>query len=95
MNQYQPGDAVRCSVEFRNLDGTLADPSTVVAKYRNGTGAVTTKTYGSDAEVVRDATGLYHIDISPDAAGTWYYRFAGTGTVIAAVERSFRVTTNF
>lgn len=95
MNKYHAGDAVRCTVTFRDLAGVVADPTAVVAKYRNGSGAVTTKTYGVDAEVVKSSTGVYYIDITPDAAGTWHYRFSGTGAVIAAEEASFSVTTNF
>jgi ribosomal protein L21E len=95
MNHYEVGDAVRVTVTFRDLNGAVADPTTVVAKYRRETDAVTTKTYGTDAEVVRDSLGVYHIDITPSAAGTWHARFAGTGAVIAAAELSFLARSNF
>lgn len=87
-NRYQVGDRVRASVQFRTIAEVPVDPSGIVAKYKTPAGSVTTKTYGSDAEVVRTGTGAYYIDIDVSAAGTWYYRFNGTGTV-AADEKSF------
>jgi uncharacterized protein YfaS (alpha-2-macroglobulin family) len=95
MNQYEVGDAVRCEVVFRDLDGQLADPDAVTFRYRQGNGAITVLTYGADAELVRDSLGTFHADVVPDVAGVWHYAFRGTGSVKAAAERSFRVTTLF
>jgi len=38
---------------------------------------VTTYVYGTDSELVKDATGDYHFDVDVDEEGTWYYRIEG------------------
>lgn len=88
-NVYAAPNVVRVEGVFRDANGNLTDPSTVVAKYRTPTtGTVTTKTYGSDAEVVKDGTGRYHIDISATVVGDWFYAFLGDS---AKLEGFFRV----
>lgn len=77
------GDKVRMSVEFRDLDGALADPDTVTAKSKDPSGNVTT------ISATKDGTGIYHADIPVDEAGDWYARMAGTGAVEAAFEGKF------
>lgn len=72
-------------VTFRNRDGALADPTTVVCKVLSPAGATTTPT------VTQDGTGLYHTEVTLTEEGTWSYRFEGTGTVVAAFEENIRV----
>lgn len=88
-NHYAVGSLVRASVFFTDLNGAATDPTTITAKYQNPAGQETSKTYVTDPEVVKDSTGRYHIDITVATAGTWYYRWNGTGAVVAAVEKSF------
>ena len=90
-NSYDIGDRVRVSNRFATPAGVDTDPTTVVCKYIDPSLNVTTKTYGSDAEVVKDSTGRYHLDIDVDEAGTWSYRWTGTGAVVAAGEQTFVV----
>ena len=89
-NVYDIGDIVRVSVEFKNLTGTLTDPTTVTLKYRDPTGTLTDWTVTA-GEIVKDGVGLYHADVSPTAAGIWAYRFVGVGTLQAAEEGTFLV----
>lgn len=89
VNQYDVGDLVTVSAEFRSRAGVLTDPTTVVVKYQAPDTTETSKTYGTDVEVVKDSTGCYHLDIDVTAAGTWYYRFNGSGAIQAAGEQSF------
>ena len=83
MNQYDVGDLVRISVKFRDLNGALADPTTVTGWYKDPSGNKTTPS------VTQDATGSYHMDIDVDESGVWHYGFKGTGAVVAAGEDSF------
>lgn len=69
------------------LVGTAADPTTVTLKVKDPSGAVTT--YSS---TTKDSTGNYHQDITPAIAGTWFYQWTGTGTVVAESEGFFIVT---
>ena len=88
---YNVGDLVRVSV-YITINGVATDPSTgPVCQWNDPSGVNTTKTYPSDAEVVKDSTGRYHLDIAIDEAGTWYYNWAGTGTAQGAEEGSFVV----
>lgn len=90
---YDPGDLVRCTATFQNpATDAYVDPSTVAFKYRNGNGTVTTLTYGADVSLVKDSTGIYHVDVDAATAGTWHYRFESTGTYKAAQEGTFTVT---
>jgi len=89
-NIYDIGDVVRCTGTI-TASGTAVDPGTVLAKYRNPAGSVTTLTYGVDAALVKDAAGIYRFDISILTEGVYYYRIEGTGTNATAQEGSFLV----
>lgn len=68
----------------KSLAGTAVDPTGVFAKYRDPSGNVDTLEYGVDAELVKDSTGNYHVDIPADEAGWFIYYFYSTGTGAAA-----------
>jgi uncharacterized protein YfaS (alpha-2-macroglobulin family) len=87
-NTYVSGNEIRLSVAFQTLDGNAIDPTAVELKVIDPDGDVTT--YLPDA-VVKDAVGHYHVDLTMDVAGRWYYRFEGSGAVTAAGEGSFTV----
>lgn len=88
---YNIGDIVRVTAFF-TIDGVATDPSSgPTCKYKDPTPTTVSKTYPGDAEIVKDATGRYHRDITIDQSGTWYYNWAGTGTAQGAEEGSFEV----
>lgn len=92
---YSVGDLVRISSVWTNAAGSAVDPGTVLATYRNPAGTATTYTYGVDAELEKDSTGHYHVDINANAAGVWWYKFYSTGSGQAAsVPASFVVFTS-
>ena len=86
--RFDIGDRVRLRAEFRNLEGFVADPTSVTLAVL-GPGDVASQAIST----TKDATGVYHGDVEPDAAGTWSYRFAGTGAMVAAEEGTFIVRT--
>lgn len=90
-NVYAKDSLVRVSSEFTVLS-TDTDPTVVKCYYKDPNNTVTTLVYGTDAALVRDATGKYHVDISATTAGNWWYRFEATGTVTAANEAEFVVS---
>jgi hypothetical protein len=96
-DNINPGDIVRVSTTpgFATAAGVLTDPTIVRLKWRVAGGVETTWAYGTDAQVVKDSVGLYHADIPVVAAGLHYFRWEGTGTVTAAEESTFNVTTSF
>jgi len=91
LSETSGGAAVDLSGGGRALVSKLVDPAIVKAIHKTPAGAVVTKTYGTDSEVVKVSTGRYYMDISVTADGTWVYRWESTGTGQAAEERSFFV----
>lgn len=100
MADYHPGDIVRVSTTpgFKDAAGVLADPTTVTLKWRVAGGATTTWTRpaaGPDTEIVKDSVGVFHADITTVAPGLHYFRWEGTGAIVAAEEGTFDVRTYF
>ena len=91
MNEFVKGNVVRCSTTFTNLAGAAIDPTTVSFSFKTPAGVTTTYVYPTDAQLVKDSTGNYHVDISADTEGTYYWRFFSTGTGKAAYEGSFAI----
>lgn len=88
MAEITLGDVVRCSATF-TVNGVDTDPTTVVFKYENDD--LVAWTYGVDAEVVKDATGKYHVDITTETLGAYAIKWEGMGAVRAMSESSFPV----
>ena len=89
-NIYDVGDQVTSSIEFRQ-GAALADPTTITCKVEEPDGTETPYVYPTDPEVIKDAVGKYHLDITVNAEGTWTHRWEGTGAVVAAAEQRFVV----
>ena len=83
-NIYDINDRIRMSVVF-SVAGVSTDPATITLKVQDPSGNEATYTHAL-AEVTRSDTGDYFKDITIDEAGYWYYRWEGTGAVIAAAE---------
>ena len=89
-NAYDIGDLVRCTGAFAT-SGTNVNPEAVFFKVKTPAGTVTTYAYGTDAALVRDSTGVYHVDVNAAEAGQYVYRFWSTGAGQAAAEGQFLV----
>ena len=87
-NSYAIGDGFRLQASFTVSD-VLTDPTTVTFQLKDPNDVITTYVYGTDAEVVKSAVGVYYMDVTVSAAVTWHYRIVGTGACIAAVESTF------
>lgn len=94
INIYINGQEVRVSVAF-TVNDVATDPTTVKAKIKDPSGNVSTYVYGTDAALVKDSTGNYHVDVVTDENKHWHYRFEGTGSCTAVEEGSFRVRSVF
>lgn len=86
------GQAVQTTVTFKNPTGVLADPTTVVLKFRSG-GTTTTYTYLTGTEITRVSTGKYQATLTTAASAvqTWTVEWIGTGTCAAVGVSTFRV----
>lgn len=91
MDSYDKGDLARSSNTFKNASDVVTNPTTVTVKVEDPSGNESSYVYGTDSEVVRDSTGVYHIDITTDEVGTWVVRWVGTGAVAQVDEDPFFV----
>jgi hypothetical protein len=90
---YDVGDQVTASVAITDTADppNAVDPTTLVFRTLPPGSVDTTLTYGTDAALVKDATGAYHVDVSLVRAGTWHFRWKGTGTAVFAEEAEIMV----
>lgn len=94
MKTYQLGAKVRLEAKFTNASSVATDPDTVTLRVQKPDGTVTTYgpgSVGSLAGFLNPAVGTWQRDIDGDLAGSWQYRFNGTGAVVVEQERSFRI----
>lgn len=102
MTDINPGDLVRLTGTFANDAGALTDPSTITVSVRLRKRGATSASFvfGTDAEVVQDSTGVFHIDylvpdIAPDRGLSIEYEWAGTGAVQSVEQGAFVVGDRF
>lgn len=88
---YDVNDAERVTFTYHDSVGALANPTVTTATVTTPAGVSTTYTYGTDAALVRDSTGVFHIDVTFTTAGTWTVEGHGTGAVTAAATQTFVV----
>jgi hypothetical protein len=82
---YDIGDLHQSSIVFYALDGsTKTDPTSVFFTLTKPDGSTLSYEYGTDAELVRDAIGEFHVDLIYDQKGRHKLKWQGTGTVTLA-----------
>jgi hypothetical protein len=86
INQYDYGDVVVSSVEFRDpTTNALTDPAGVEIRILlPGVQPALVFVFGVDPEVVKDAVGQYHMNITANREGRWSVRWAGLGALAAS-----------
>ena len=72
------GDTRTLSAAF-TVATVATDPTTLTFKMREPDGTVTTYVSGTDAELVKDSTGNFHVNWPIAKVGKYYYRWIGTG----------------
>lgn len=77
------GALVAVDVETRDKDDGLADPTELKLLIRRPSGATTVRAWPSGEEVVRDAKGRFHSQVSLDEEDLWECRWEATGNVQA------------
>lgn len=91
MSQYDIGDRRKLVCEVRDEDNVLTDPTVLTFKMLEPDEVETEYVYGTDAEVVKDSTGIYHVYWDCTQQGVHYWRYEATGTVVAAEEAHFYI----
>ncbi len=79
---------------FKNSAGVLADPTLVRLLWKRH-GEAETIWLVAAGQIVKDAVGLYRADITVVEPGLHYYRWEGTGAVVAAEEGTFSAGSYF
>lgn len=89
------GDLKTIAITFRDEDGTPTDPTTVMLVLTDPVGTATTFTFGVDAGLIKDSTGVYHMDYTPTIAGRFLVRWIGSGVIDVVEPYSFLVSTSW
>jgi len=78
-------------LRYKNPDGVLTDPDSIVALLRRHSDT----SGGGNVTITKDATGVYDVIATPDTAGVWWLEVTATGAgvfVDRVDEFSFVVT---
>jgi hypothetical protein len=79
---------------FKNASGVLTDPTLVRLLWRRH-GEADTIWLVTAGQIVKDSVGVYHADITVAEPGLHYFRWEGTGAVVAAAEGTFSAESYF
>lgn len=88
MKELDVGDVARVEAVFER-NGSRIDPDTVAVKVKSPSGATTTYTYGTHAQLSRIAAGMYRLEVPVTEAGVWNWRYESTGEGQAAEQGAF------
>jgi hypothetical protein len=86
---YNIGDAPRLAVAFTNYADVAADPTAIVFTCLEPDGVEVVFTHGTDAELVKDSVGNYHVDYTITKQGRHNFKFVGTGAVVSTQQSDF------
>lgn len=92
MDTYFLNTVKPISAEFVD-SGTHADvdPDAVYFWFQTPAGVATTYQFGIDAQIVRDAIGKYHVDLTLNEVGFWAMQFSSVGPGQAVFPSEFYV----
>ena len=80
---------------FKDLNGDIADPSTITLGVKTAGGVTTNYVYNTATQVVRESLGVFYANIQFNEAGSWYYEWVGTGAVSIVGQRKVIVDEQF
>lgn len=90
---YSIGDKPRLIATFKDgITKTLADPDVVRFRFKTPDGTETVYVFGTNAELVKESTGVYHVDLPLTSQDEWWYRWEAAGAIACALERAIQVT---
>lgn len=89
-NVYEVGEHVGLAATFGTADAPI-DPSRVIVRVMDPSGARRELTYGLDDAVQRVGPGSYQVVVAASIPGRWRYRFVGSGSHNGAFDGHFDV----
>ena len=90
-DHYEEDSLLRFKATFKDNDAALTDPTTITLRHTEPGAAAVNYVYGTDAEVIRESLGIFHVDYIADAVGEHKWRWLGTGAVQIAIKGGFIV----
>jgi hypothetical protein len=90
-NKYDIGSVAILTATFKNSSGLPQDPSTVTLRVRDPNDEIATYTYQA-LQITRVGVGVYSFNLPLPLAGTWFYRFEGSGWITASADSYLQVT---
>ncbi len=91
MPEFEPITRIRIKAKVRNFDGLLSDPTTLECTIQEPDDTQTTYVWGTDSELVKDATGEFHVDWDSTQSGKHQYRWQAGGVILVAFGGSFNI----
>ena len=88
---YPLGDLITVTGTFKTSAGVAFTPTNIFFEYKKPNGTTLILQYGVDAALVNDGVGIYHVNLSADLPGIYYYRMYSTGTGQTAKYGQFTV----
>lgn len=82
---YDVGDSIRLGALF-TVTGIATDPTIIELDVRDPGGIITSYDFAGGT-VSKETTGKYFRDVFVARSGQWWFRYFGTGTLIAADEK--------
>ena len=87
---FDIGDEFRISIQFRDANGALSDPSTVKLTLRSVTGIIAVWDY-ADGSLTKPSVGNYYRDYTGQLSGDYWGRWESVGNPTLAEEFHFRI----
>jgi len=84
---YDEGQLIRHFADAYDVAKAKVDPTVLQVTIQAPDYTQTTYIFGTDAELVKDDVGQYHVDISLNAGGIWIVRWEAGGTHQGISER--------
>lgn len=88
---YDIGDMQTLSIAFTDSAGTATDPTGITFKMREPDGTETNYVHGTDAQLVKDSVGNYHVDWLFSQSGRHVFKFSGTGAINTAEQQEIYI----
>ena len=85
------GEVARLPLRVTDANGLPTDPASLRLKVKAPDGTVTTTAYGAGPDLVKDAVGVYRLDLVLTQAGTWHYRWETDAPAAGAAEGGLTV----
>jgi len=93
MSQVFSGAEQQLTFTFKNVSGTLSNPTTISFMLMRPDGTVVSPTY-TQADMSNPSTGVWRFLFTFDEEGRWRYRITSTGTPKTAFQGFVDVADN-